>query len=205
MSFIYTQSFVDSGLTYAEYKQHIEKTIAAPPVDEASAKLLPRMQENLYFMKLYDKLYSLSESCKNAVNECPPATWVVITEGWCTDAAFTVPMMAAIADAVPEKVTLRIFLRDLNPDLIDANLTDGGRSIPKLIILDSELQEMAKWGPRPAALQARVTAWKEEGLSMHLVIPKLQVWYDTDLSASFQQEIEMVLTAVSELHAVLQD
>jgi hypothetical protein len=205
MSFIYTQSFVDSGLTYAEYKQHMAETLAAPPADENAAKLLPRVQENLYFMNLYDQIYTLSESLKTAVNESPASTWVVISEGWCTDAAFNLPIIAAVADALPEKVILRIFLRDSNLDLIDANLTDGGRSIPKLIILDNELQEMAKWGPRPAALHARVKAWREEGMSMGLVIPKMQVWYDTDSASSFQQEMEMVLGAVAEVHGIMQD
>lgn len=205
MSFIYTQSFVDSGLTYAEYKQHMAETLATPPADENAAKLLPHVQSNLYFMNMYDQIYTITESLKNAVSDSPASTWVVISEGWCTDAAFNLPIIAAIAEAFPGKVTLRIFLRDTNLDLIDANLTDGGRSIPKLVILDSELQEMAKWGPRPAALHARVKAWREEGMSMGLVIPKMQVWYDSDSSGSFQQEMEMVLAAVAEVHGVMQD
>ena len=205
MSFIYTSAFVESGLTYAQYKQHMVDTLAAPPADENAAKLLPRVQENLYFMNLYDQIYTLTESLKQAVNDSPASTWVVISEGWCTDAAFNLPVIAAIADAMPQKVTLRIFLRDSNLELIDANLTDGGRSIPKLIILDGDLQEIAKWGPRPAALHARVKAWREEGMSMNLVIPKMQVWYDSDSATSFQQEMEMVLAAVTELHGSLQD
>lgn len=196
MSFIYTQSFIDSGFTYAGYKKQVNDTLAQPPVDDNAAKLRPRMQENIKFMNFYDHEYVVSNSSKKAVAESPDSIWLVIAEGWCTDAAFNVPMMAAIERTLPKKISLRIFLRDSNLELIDANLTDGGRSIPKLIILNKELQELATWGPRPAGLQAKVQVWKEDGLTMKRIIPKIHAWYDTDASRSFQKELEWVLAAL---------
>lgn len=196
MTFIYTPSFIGSGLTYAAYRQHISDTLAQPPLDDDAAKLRPRMQENKAFMDVYDKTYVVSDSLRKTIEDAPGSIWLVIAEGWCTDAAFSMPMMAAIERALPEKIQLRIFLRDANLELIDANLTDGGRSIPKLIILDTELQEMASWGPRPAGLIAQVTAWKGEGLTMKQIIPRMHAWYDADATRSLQEELEVVLAAL---------
>ena len=196
MTFIYTPSLIRSGLTYAAYKQHLHDVLAQPPADDNAEKLRPRMQENIAFMDVYDRAYVVSDMLKKTIENTPDTIWLVIAEGWCTDAAFSVPMMAAIERALPEKIQLLIFLRDDNLELIDANLTDGGRSIPKLIILDKDLQEIASWGPRPAGLIAQVTAWKEEGLAMKQIIPKMHAWYDDDAARSIQEELEMVLTAI---------
>lgn len=196
MSFTYTPSLIESGLTYAAYKQHVSDTLAQPPVDEDAAKLRSRMQDNQSFMDTCDQAYVLSDSLRKAIEDSPEATWIVIAEGWCTDAAFSVPMMAAIERALPEKIQLRIFLRDSNLELIDANLTDGGRSIPKLIILDKDLEESASWGPRPVDLHTKIKAWKEEGLTMKQIFPKMHAWYTADTTRSLQEELELVLAAI---------
>jgi hypothetical protein len=196
MTFTYTPSFIESGLTYAAYKQHVKVTLAEPPVDDEAAKLRTRMQENKAFMDICDQTYVVSDSLRKTIEDAPDSIWLVIAEGWCTDAAFSVPMMAAIERALPGKIQLRIFLRDANLELIDANLTDGGRSIPKLIVLDKDLQEMASWGPRPARLISQVTAWKAEGLTMKQIIPKMHAWYDADATRSLQEELELLLAGV---------
>ncbi len=41
---------------------------------------------------------------------------------------------------------------------MDRYLTNGSRSIPIVIALDEEFQELGHWGPRPAELQAWVMA-----------------------------------------------
>ncbi len=196
MTFIYNPSLIESGLTYAAYKQHINDTLAQPPVDDEAAKLRPRMLENIAFMNVYDQTYVVSDNLRDTIENAPDSIWLVIAKGWCTDAAFSVPMMAAIEWALPKKIQLRIFLRDDNLELIDANLTNGGRSIPKLIVLDKDLEEMASWGPCPADLITQVTAWKEEGLTMKQIIPKMHAWHDANAARCLQEELEMMLAAL---------
>jgi len=87
------------------------------------------------------------------------------------------------------KVTLRLVLRDSNLALMDAHLTDGGRSIPKLVILNDQLQEAGTWGPRPVPLQALMHEWKEQGLGLKDLIPKVHGWYDADGTQTLQQEL----------------
>ena len=42
---------------------------------------------------------------------------------------------------------LRVILRDANPEVMDQYLTNGSRSIPIVIALDENFQEMGHWGP----------------------------------------------------------
>jgi len=80
---------------------------------------------------------------------------LVLTEDWCGDAVNTLPVLAAISNRA-HNLELRILSRDANPDLMDAHLTGRSRSIPVVIVLDSQYVERAWWGPRPAPLQGWV-------------------------------------------------
>ncbi|WP_301109083.1 thioredoxin family protein [Sporosarcina sp.] len=85
---------------------------------------------------------------------------LVITEDWCGDAMLNNPILRRIAEAA--LIDVRTVLRDENPDLIDRHLTNGGRSIPIYILLDSAGEVMAKWGPRAPILQEYVMAGRAE-------------------------------------------
>lgn len=189
MAFPYNQELLDSAFTYSAYRKFIDDLLAQPPVDEAAEKMRPYIEKNVVLMKKYDETYQVSDTLKTALETAPATIWLVLTEGWCGDAAFNVPMLAAIEKAVPEKVQLRFLLRDSNLELMDAHLTDGGRSIPKLIVLSKELKDLATWGPRPDDLQTLMKSWKSEGLALKEIIPKVQQWYDADQTASIQKEL----------------
>ena len=197
MAFPYTPAFLDNALTYAAYRETTRDELTQPPKDEAAQKMRGHIERNARLMDEYDLTYKLSSSLRDALEHSIPATWVVITEPWCGDAAFNVPMFAAIECAFPRKVKLALFLRDSNPELIDANLTDGGRSIPKLIVLNENLEEVGSWGPRPAGLQEKTKAWKNKGLPIRELIPLVQAWYDADGTKSVQQELERVINSYS--------
>lgn len=131
-----------------------------------------------------------------------PVTFLLITETWCGDAANSVPVIGKIADE-NERIQLRIVLRDENPELIDEFLTNGGRSIPKLIILDNEQNVIGTWGPRPKPAQDLFTDWKksEDRPSFHEFHITLQKWYNEDRSYSIQSELKDLLKRIN-LHHV---
>ena len=81
------------------------------------------------------------------------------------------------------------FLRDSNLELMDAHLTNGGRSIPKLIVLNQDLKEIGNWGPRPAALHSLMDKWKSDGLMLKGIIPKMHEWYRADNTHSTLEEL----------------
>jgi len=116
--------------------------------------------------------------------------WLLITESWCGDAANSVPVIAKLAE-LSDHVDLRIVMRDENTDLIDRFLTRGGRSIPKLIVLNSSKEVLFAWGPRPEEAQELYDGWKnsQEEVPYKEFQVELQKWYNQDGGTSLQQEL----------------
>ena len=82
-------------------------------------------------MKRLDKTIKISEETIQEFQKVKqPQTWLVLTEGWCGDAAQNLPILNKIASDTAN-IDLKIVLRDENLDLMDLFLTNGGRSIPK--------------------------------------------------------------------------
>ena len=116
--------------------------------------------------------------------------WIVLTEGWCGDAAQSLPLIARLAE-LNDHIKLTIVLRDENLELMDLYLTNGSRSIPKLIVFDKETgRELYSWGPRPESMQQLVMEHKKNP-----IIPKEQFdeqlhrTYTNDKTNSLQQEL----------------
>ncbi len=199
MSYPYNGEFINSGLTYSAYRKGINEALAQPDNVRTAGKYREYVLKNVELMDDYDESYRVSDELKAALETAPAATWLVISEGWCGDAAFNVPLLAKVEKEMPEKVRLRLFLRDDNPELMDAHLTDGGRSIPKLIVLNKDLNESGTWGPRPGELQKLMKVWKSEGIELKELIPKVQAWYDTDATRSLKAELTAMVRSYSAL------
>jgi len=140
--------------------------------------------------KRISKTTKLNPELVRQVKELSGQTWLLITETWCGDAANSVPVIALLAEE-NSNINLRIVLRDENTELMDQFLTKGGRSIPKLIVLDDELNVLFDWGPRPEQLQKIYWDWRESEnripySEFHLVIQK---WYNDNKSVDIQQEL----------------
>jgi hypothetical protein len=110
-----------------------------------------------------------------------PVEWIVLTESWCGDAAQVLPYVNKIA-SLNENIDLKIALRDEHLDLMDQHLTNGGRAIPKLLMLDKETKEVLKtFGPRPSEATKMVADYKNTyGLLTPEFKKELQIWYTKD-------------------------
>jgi hypothetical protein len=77
---------------------------------------------------------------------------------------------------------------------MDRFLTNGARSIPKLIALDAEtLDVIGTWGARPAAAQKLFDDLKGRGTDKPVILEQIQRWYNDDKSRSIQKEfIELI-------------
>jgi hypothetical protein len=115
--------------------------------------------------------------------------WVVLTEGWCGDAAQIVPVINKIAEASNGKIELELLLRDENLVLMDKYLTNGGRAIPKLICYDENNKELWNWGPRPKVTQELVNQLKEDKVDLNELKTQLHLWYTHDKTMNIQLEI----------------
>jgi hypothetical protein len=116
--------------------------------------------------------------------------WLVLSEGWCGDAAQIVPVIDKLAK-LSENIELRIVLRDDNNALMQHFLTNGGKAIPKLIVLDAESSEiLADWGPRPSGARQLILDYKAaHGVVDETAKIELQKWYLHDKGISIQNEI----------------
>ena len=118
-------------------------------------------------------------------------TWLIITESWCGDASQTVPIIAKIAN-LNAQIELKIVLRDSNKALMKHYLTNGSESIPILVVLDKNLEERIRWGPRPGPAQKKVLAYKarkEPKTPYNELSTELQKWYNKDGGFLTQTEI----------------
>jgi hypothetical protein len=73
-------------------------------------------------------------------------------------------------------------------------LTNGGMSIPKLICVDEELNELGTWGPRPKFLQDWLFKNKANPkMSMADLKKEFQIWYTKDKGQTLQQEMVLLM------------
>jgi hypothetical protein len=77
---------------------------------------------------------------------------------------------------------------------MDAYLTNGGRSIPKLICLDKSGKEIFTWGPRPEVIQEVMNRLKSEGITdITTIVEQIQKAYNTDNQAGIYNEFKILL------------
>ncbi|MGJ1321719.1 thioredoxin family protein [Sphingobacterium sp. PCS056] len=119
--------------------------------------------------------------------------WILITEPWCGDAAHSVPMIYQLVKNNPA-IVLDIQLRDSEPYIIEQYLTNGGKSIPKLIIRNEQDEDIAVWGPRPQGCTDLFVMMKEKGAEFHEIKEEIQKWYNHDKGVAIQQEIVSLLS-----------
>ena len=131
----------------------------------------------------------------------PPRRLLVLLEDWCGDAVSTVPVLAALADAVPQ-LELRVLGRDANPDLMDAHLTGTSRSIPVVMVLDEDYVERGWWGPRPLELQRWVLSPEARAMDPGARYKELRRWYARDRGRTTMLEvIELLERSVAKAQA----
>ncbi|UGU14634.1 thioredoxin family protein [Sinomicrobium kalidii] len=141
-------------------------------------------------MRRLDKTLVIPEKAMRSFkNIDKKQTWLVIMESWCADGAQTIPVLNKICEVVPG-LDLRIVMRDENPELMDLFLTDGTRSIPKLIILDNELNVAHTWGPRSRTAANMVAAYKSQNGKIDDAFKEfLQVWYNKDKGTAIIEDL----------------
>lgn len=145
-------------------------------------------------MKRLDKTIKLINSTIEALAKInTPQTWLLLTEGWCGDAAQNVPILQKIAEA-SNQINLQIILRDENSELMDLFLTNGGKAIPKLIALDTDKNILFTWGPRPSIATKLIMDYKaKNGVVDATIKQELQVWYNKNKGVNLQEDIISLL------------
>lgn len=163
---------------------------------DQSEYMLNYAKLNLQRMKRIGKTVQVLPEIKTALLQITrPLTFLFITEGWCGDAAQTLGVVQAMSRELPE-ASVKVILRDEHTGVMDHFLTNGGRAIPIVVMLDSQtLEVLGKWGPRPVALQTQIARWKEEGMQKEQLIEQVHVWYAADKTQTTQHDFMQALAA----------
>jgi len=185
------RGYIDKSLNYEEYITLIDKLLGEGKTTgpKQSHAMLHYGKLNRRRMERLENTIELSEETRHAIsNVRRRMIWLIITEGWCGDAAQNIPIIEKIA-AESGNIETRYILRDENPELMDRFLTEGARSIPKLIALDAETMDvLGTWGARPTVAQALFHQLKDQGIAKPLIMENLQRWYNDDRGRSLQAE-----------------
>lgn len=184
--------------TYENYRTKLKNLLAEGKSsgDEQSEDLLHYSELNETRMNRLDKTIKITPETQQFLSALnTDYIWLVLSEGWCGDAAQLLPIMNKMAQ-LSEHIDLKVAFRDENLELMNLFLTNGGKAIPKLIIIEKETMEViADWGPRPTEAIKLIVDYKaKHGVVDEVVKAELQMWYLHDKGVSTQNEIVALLT-----------
>jgi hypothetical protein len=137
-----TREQFDAGITYDAYKASMTRNQAQLEQNEKDVQLAA--EDEQAFRNLPQHLNLL-----------------VLAEDWCGDVIANLPVVGRIAEAAQGKLTLRVLQRDQQPgeQVMNEHLKQGQyKSIPTVIALDDNLNEVGVWWERPDS----VTRLREE-------------------------------------------
>ena len=190
------ENSLQKAISYQEYRNLVSDLLAKGKSTgpNQSEDILNYSLLNDKRMKRLDKTIKLSDDVIASIKDIKtPQTWLVLTEGWCGDAAQNLPIINKLAEENPN-INLQLILRDENLDLMDEFLTNGGRSIPKLIALDDKKNVLATWGPRPTTAAKMVIDYKTKHGGLDAEFKKdLQVWYNKNKGINVQEDFVSLL------------
>lgn len=184
------------SFSYQEYRNLVSKLIAEGKStgNTQSDDLLHYSELNETRMNRLEKTIQVTGEVSEQISQLETKiTWLVISEGWCGDAAQILPVIYKMAE-LSKNIDLRIVLRDENEALMNDFLTNGGKSIPKLIILDEENNVIGDFGPRPEPARKLIADYKAiHGVVDEPIKVELQKWYLHDKGVSTQNEIMQLM------------
>ena len=193
-------SSITHSISYQEYRNLVAQYAAEGKAsgNTQTADYINYTKLNESRMHRLDKTLQVIDEVKEYLENLQrPFTWLVLAETWCGDAAQVVPVINKMAE-VSDKIDLRILLRDENEALMNLFLTNGTKSIPKLIMLDKKTNEViADFGPRPKGAKQLIIDYKAtHGIVDETAKIELQKWYLADKGISIQKEIVALMNEV---------
>ena len=185
-------------MNFSQYQSHFQDILhnEAPAAPYDNPDYFNYTKLNWSRMNRWLKTGQLSEEIKEIISSIHgKQSWIVITEPWCGDAAHIVPFIEMMAQ-LNDNITLSYELRDSEPNRIEQYLTNGkSKSIPKLIIQNEKGEDLAVWGPRPAACQIIYDELHAKNVDFETLKTALQHWYNNDEGNEIMKELSALLSS----------
>lgn len=178
------------GLTFSEYVERWPEAIKKAAETELGDYVKINLSRTIRWerRKPWRDMAAWQRLPGRGINE----EWLVLAEYWCGDAAHIIPVIDDVAAACG--VTVRYIFRDEHPELMDAFLTNGSRSIPKLIRLNADTFEVIdSWGPRPQPAQDAYEQLKGSTSNIHMILEEMQKWYNENKGFRVLEELVVAL------------
>jgi len=184
---------IDKAISYQDYRTLVKQLVKAHSNSgiEKTEDLANYTKLNDRRMKRWDKTIKISEKIQQKILEFnQKVTWLIITESWCGDAAHVIPALNKIAE-LNANIDIKIVLRDENLELMDQFLTNGGRAIAKVIMIDNVTGEILNtYGPRPSDATELVNDYKKKHVALTPEFKEdLQHWYNKDKGQNIINDI----------------
>jgi len=185
------------GISYQEYRDLVKKLVEEKSTTGISKTeaLVEYTRLNDRRMKRWDKTLKIPARIENEISSIDTkVTWLVLTESWCGDAAHILPVINKVAE-MNANISFKIVMRDENEALMNQFLTNESKSIPKLIMLDDDYNEViSSYGPRPSVVTQMVSDFKENHDQLTPEFKQdLQVWYNKDKGQSTLEDLSEML------------
>ncbi len=194
---LFEGKIINNALAYDEYQNEFAKTVEINDTTSFTEEEKHRFENskmNLQRSKRIHKTFkpgdAITDLLANIENK---QHWFVLTETWCGDSAQNIPCIAEFAK-MNENIDLKLLFRDRNLDIIDQYLSNGTRSIPKLIAFDESGKELFQWGARPKEAQDLINQLKEEGKTKEEFLEKLHLWYGRNKGKAIEEEFIEILS-----------
>ncbi|MFV0566063.1 MAG: thioredoxin family protein [Flavobacteriaceae bacterium] len=189
-----------NSMTYHAYRELVKQMVDEKSTTGAnkSEDFVSHTKLSEQRMKRWDKTIKISEDDTRKIQAFNhKLIWLVIAESWCGDAAHVVPVLNKIAELNPN-IDLKIVLRDDNLALMDLYLTNGGRSIPKLIIINAGTGNVLDtYGPRPTEATNYVNRYKaKHGTLTPEFKEDLQHWYNKNKGENVIKDLTELLAEI---------
>lgn len=114
---------------------------------------------------------------------------LVVADDYCSDSTQTVPYVARLVDAAPDRIELRVISSRTGRPIMEAHRTPDGRAAtPTVVVLAEDGRLIGAWSERPALLQAWVLDHKNT-LTRKDLHDRMAEWYAADAGQSAMAEI----------------
>lgn len=185
------------AISYTEYRNLVDRLVSENATTGATKTetLIAYTKLNDRRMKRWDKTLKIPLTFEEKIKSVnTKITWLVITESWCGDAAHVLPVMNKISK-MNENINFKVVLRDENEALMNQFLTNGNKSIPKLIMIDNRTNNVVStYGSRPNVVTKLVNDFKNEHGSLTPEFKEgLQLWYNKDKGQSTLEDLTQLL------------
>ncbi len=185
-------SIINKSIAYSAFVDEFTKQVNVSDINTLSdydKRYYDYRKLNFQRSSRVEKTFEPTEETKEIFSKInSPQKWIAITESWCGDSAQNIPVVAKLAE-LNKNIDFKIVLRDSNLEFMDLYLTNGGRSVPKLIAFDKNDDELFQWGPRPGEAKKLFSDLKKNEVEVSEIHKELQLWYGKNRGKEVEKEI----------------